>query len=126
MLFTGMRYISSPTIPNHCPRSQGLARIPDLRGEEFKETVGGALADDGDKLIHLSDFLSRAFSSFFRSRCNFSMSFGVESATFLEAFGRRRVISGQGADPVLPATAVQPFPAQSRLCGKRSSIPFGI
>src|ERR1700726_393708 len=60
--------------------SQVLACCECPANDHFKETVGGALAYDGDKLIHLSDFLSRAFSSFFfRSRCNFSMSFGVES-----------------------------------------------
>src|SRR5271157_4486684 len=67
-------------------------RIPDLRREEFKEAIGSALAsggddgvgaigEDGDELVHFPDFFSNAFSSFFRSCSNFSMSSGVDSAT---------------------------------------------
>jgi predicted XRE-type DNA-binding protein len=55
------------------PRRHGAHATPHVRH----------VGDDGDELIYGSDLVSSAFSSFFRSRSNLSMSFGVASATSL-------------------------------------------
>jgi hypothetical protein len=41
-------------------------RIPDLRGEEFEETIGGARGGDGSKLVHASTAIRWDSRSSFR------------------------------------------------------------